>query len=81
MRIDHAPFRADLFFYFLKSKYLKNPIYLGLPRAFKCYAIRRFIDDLCTMKDSSKFSNSFNFIYPKELELKIEYQGTRAAFF
>ena len=38
----------------------------------------RFIDELCTVNDDAEFSSSYRYIYPKQLELKLEHKGEHA---
>ena len=40
----------------------------------------RFIDDLCAINDGGEFRKSFNEIYPPELELKVDHEGSHATF-
>ena len=80
MGIDPAPFWANLFLYFFESKFIKNLLSSGSKRAYKYHGIGRFIDDLCALNDGNDFAKSHRNIYPKELELKIEHQGTHATF-
>ena len=40
----------------------------------------RFIDDECNLNDGGEFGRSYKSIYPPELELKCEHQGTHATF-
>ena len=49
-------------------------------RARKFVNASRFIDDECNLNDSGEFSKSFSDIYPEELQLKCEHQGTHATF-
>ena len=49
-------------------------------RARKFIHATRFIDDECNLNDCGEFSRSYREIYPKELELKCEHQGTHATF-
>ena len=49
-------------------------------RAYKYHATSRFIDDLCAINDDGEFSKSFKYIYPVELDLKLEHSGTHATF-
>ena len=42
--------------------------------------ISRFIDDLCTINVDGEFSSSNKFIYPKQLQLKLEHQEEHAKF-
>ena len=46
--------------------------------AFKFYGTSRFIDDLSTIKWC--FSSSYKYIYPKQLELKLEHQDKHETF-
>ena len=39
-----------------------------------------FIDDLCTINNVGEFSSSYKYIYSKQLELKLKYQGEHATF-
>ena len=55
---------------------IKNDI----TRARKFHGCSRFIDDLCSLNDSGEFGRSYCDIYPSELELKCEHQGTHATF-
>ena len=48
--------------------------------AYKFNGCRRFIDDRCCINDSGEFGKSYKYIYPEELELKCEHQGTHATF-
>ena len=49
-------------------------------RAMKFRNATRFIDDECNLNDGGEFGRSFNHIYPSDLELKCEHQGTHATF-
>ena len=80
MGIDPAPFWANLFLYFFESKFMKDLISSGSKRAYRYHGVGRFIDDLCAINDSNDFASSHKCIYPKELELKVEHQGTHATF-
>ena len=77
MGIQLAPFWANLFLYFLKSKYVKNVLSLVLPRAYK-YHGGIFTDDLCDINNSDEFFKSFKNIYPKESEMTMEHNGINA---
>ena len=59
-RIDPAPFWANLFLYFTKSKHVQNHISKKPTRAYKYHATSRFIDDICAINDNGEFSESFN---------------------
>ena len=40
----------------------------------------RFIDDECNLNDCGEFGRSFHLIYPSDLHLKCEHNGTHATF-
>ena len=80
MGIDPAPHWANLFLYFLKSKYVQQLISKGSPRAFKVPWDIRFAEDFCTKNDGGEFSSSHKYDYPKHLERKPEHQGEHATF-
>ena len=40
----------------------------------------RYIDDLLTINDNEEFLNSFQDIYPPELQLNLEYSGDQVSF-
>ena len=50
-------------------------------RALKFRNASRFIDDECNLNDGGEFGRSFREIYPLELELKCEHEGTHATFY
>ena len=75
MSIDPAPYWANLFLYFFHQLISK-----GSPRAYKLHRTSRFIDDLCTINDDGEICSSYKYIYPKQLELKLEHQGELATF-
>ena len=52
----------------------------GSPGTFKFNGTLTFIDDLCTINDDSEFFSSYKYIYPKQLELKLEHQEEHATF-
>ena len=64
---DLASFWANLFLYFLESKYIKQLILNG------CFHTLMTFDD-------NMFLTPFQNIYPKELDLKVERRGNRASF-
>ena len=80
MGIDPAPFWANLFLYFFESAYVQTLISSSSPVAFKFGGTGRFIDDLCALNDGGEFAKRHKDIYPKELKLKVEHQGTHASF-
>ena len=44
------------------------------------HSTKCFIDDLCAINDGGEFGGSICDIYPKELELKVKYQGDPVTF-
>lgn len=81
MGSDPAPFFANLFLYFYESKWIRNLQRHDLHRARKFSLIFRFIDDLLTINDDGEFARSFREIYPPELQLNKENEGTDKASF
>ena len=80
MGIDPAPFWANLYLYHYENQFVTNLIRLDKIRARKFVYACRFIDDECNLNDSGEFSKSYSDIYPQELQLKCEHQGTHATF-
>ena len=80
MSYDSALFWGNLFLYFLESKHSQNLISKKSTTAYKYHATSRFIGDLCAVNNQDEFSKPFKYIYPRELELKIEHSGTHGAF-
>ena len=80
MGIDPAPFWANLFLYFFEAKHISSLISTSSPRSYHYHATKRFIDDLIALNDHNEFLNGFKDIYPPELELKVEHQGTHGTF-
>ena len=80
MGIDPAPFWANLFLYFYEEEYMKSLISSDKVKARHFHCTKRFIDDLCAINDGGEFGKACLEIYPKELELKVEHQGTHACF-
>ena len=66
--------------YYVESTYIESLIFLSSPKAYIFHSVDRFIDDVCGINDSNKFSVSFKDIYPEELELKVEHSDTHATF-
>ena len=69
MRLDPAPFFANLFLFFCESRWLESTNYGD---ARKLGNFFRFIDDLIVINDGNEFENHYNEIYPPELILKKE---------
>ena len=79
MGIDPAPFWANLYLYKFEYHFMKS---FGSSdvTARKFHGCSRFIDDLVCLNDGNEFSNSFEEIYPSDLELKCEHSGNHATF-
>ena len=80
MDMNPTPYWANLFLYFLESKYVQQLISEGSPRAYKFPGTSNFIADLCILNDDGVFSSSYKYIYLKQFELKLEHQGENATF-
>ena len=80
MGIDPAPFWANLFLYTYEAEYITTLTRTDKAKAAHFHATQRFIDDLCAANDGGAFSQSFEYIYPPELELKVEHTGNHATF-
>ena len=80
MGIDPAPFWANLYVYHYENQFVTNLISDDKIRARRFLNACRFIDDECNLNDSGEFSRSYTNIYPEELQLKCEHQGTHATF-
>ena len=80
MGIDPAPFWANLYLYHYENNFMTKLIKTDRYRGFKFKNCFRFIDDACNINDDGEFQRSYAEIYPKELQLKCEHQGTHATF-
>ena len=80
MGIDPAPFWANLHLYSYEYKFIKSLMSVDKRRAMRFKYASRFIDDEKNLNDGGEFGRSFRSIYPPELELKCEHQGTHATF-
>ena len=80
MGIDPAPFWANLHLYSYEYTFITGLMRTDKARAMKFRNATRFIDDECNLNDGGEFGRSFNHIYPSDLELKCEHQGTHATF-
>ena len=80
MGIDPAPFWANLHLYTYEYNFIKSLMSVDKRRAMRFKFATRFIDDECNLNDGGEFGRSFHAIYPPELELKCEHQGTHATF-
>ena len=73
-------FWANLYLYYYETQFVTNLLSVDKIRARKFINACRFIDDECNLNDSGEFSRSYADIYPAELQLKCEHQGTHATF-
>ena len=80
MGIDPAPFWANLHLYSYECEFITSLIRSDKGRAMKFRRASRFIDDECNLNDGGEFGRSYREIYPPELELKCEYEGSHATF-
>ena len=80
MGIDPAPFWANLHLYSYEHAYITNLMRTNKGKAMKFKHATRFIDDECNLNDGGEFGKSFRDIYPDELELKCEHEGSHATF-
>ena len=80
MGIDPAPFWANLHLYTYECKYISTLMRTDKRKAFMFKHATRFIDDECNLNDGGEFGRSFHLIYPSDLELKCEHQGSHATF-
>ena len=80
MGIDPAPFWANLHLYAYEYKFIKTLMRTDIRKAMRFRYAARFIDDQCNLNDGGEFGRSFHLIYPRDLELKCEHQGTHATF-
>ena len=81
MGSDPAPFFANLFLYYYESRFIKELKKTDLPRARRFGNMSRFIDDLSAINDNGEFDRCHAEIYPPELELKKENDGSKNASF
>ena len=80
MGIDPAPFWANLHLYSYEYKFIKSLMGTDVHKAMKFRYATRFIDDECNLNDGGEFGRSCHLIYPQDLELKCEHQGSHATF-
>jgi len=81
MGSDPAPFFANLFLYYYENRFIQELKKTDLPRARKFGNLSRFIDDLSAINDNGEFEKCAADIYPPELELKKENDGSKNAPF
>ncbi|WP_456235821.1 hypothetical protein [Soonwooa purpurea] len=80
MGMDPASFWANLYLHRYEYVYMSSLIRSNARRAHAFHGCKRYIDDMCCLNDGGEFENSYNSIYPKELELKCEHNGSHATF-
>ena len=80
MRIDPAPFWANLYLYHYENLFMMKLIRTDRYKGFTFKNAFRFIDDACTINDSDAFNESYQQIYQPELQLKCEHSGDHATF-
>ena len=81
MGSDPAPFFANLFLYYYENKWLNKLRKTDLQKARKFTNTFRFIDDLGSINDGGEFGRRYSEIYPPEMELGKENEGTMHASF
>ena len=65
-----------IFTFILMTKLMKS----DKGKAMKFRYATRFLDDECNLNDGGEFGGTFHEIYPSNLELKCEHQGSNATF-
>ena len=80
MGIDPAPFGLIFIYKNYEYKYVTHLIRVNKLRVRRSHSTFRFIDDLSALNDGSEFGKVFLEIYPTELELKVEHNGSHATF-
>ena len=80
MGIDPAPFWANLYLHKYESDHITNLMRSDKRCALMYRNASRFIDDECNLNDCGEFGRSFHLIYPSDLHLKCEHNGTHATF-
>ena len=80
MGIDPAPFWANLYVYHYEKNHVMSLMSTDPKRARKYRYASRFIDDQGNLNDGGEFGRACHLIYPRELDLKCEHQGTEATY-
>ena len=80
MRIDPVQFWANLYLYYYENLFMMKLIRTDRYKGFNFKSAFRFIDDACTINNSDAFNESYQEIYPPELQLKCEHSGDHATF-
>ena len=73
-------FLGKSFFYPYDVNYTSDLIVSDKVKGHHFPFIKRFIVDLCTLNNGGEFSRVHKDIYPSELELKVEFSGSRTSF-
>ena len=73
MGIDPAPFWANLYLYKFENSFMESLRRSDFAKSRKFHGCARFIDDLVCLNDGGEFKDSYEEIYPNELELKCEH--------
>ena len=81
MGSDPAPYFANLFLYYYENEWLNKLKKSDLHKARQFSNTFRFIDDLGALNDGGLFDFYRNEIYPPEMELGKENDGTLSASF
>ena len=80
MGIDPAPFWANLYLYHYEKNHVTSVMSSNPNKARKYKYASRFIDDQGNLNDGGEFGRDYPMIYPGELELKCEHEGTEATY-
>ena len=81
MGTNCAPFLANIFLHTYEFEYMQLLINNGKSDiARKLSNTFRYQDDCVALNDGGEFGRSFHQIYPNDLELKCEHQGSHATF-
>ena len=77
---DPAPIWTNLFLYSYEEKYISSLISFDKIKGTHFHSTKCFIDDLCAINDCEEFRRSICVIYPKEIYVKLKYQGDHVNF-
>ena len=82
LKVKAKKHRFGLIFFFIifESKYITSSVTTRSRVPYNFHSIGRFIDELCVINDRNSFVENFKEIYPKELDLKLEHDGSHAIF-
>ena len=79
-RTHPAPFWTNLYFYNCEFKYITHLIRTNKLKDGELHGTFQVIDDLCALNDGGEFDKAFLEIYPTDLELKVEHNGSHSIF-